>query len=73
MLLRPLHMMLFKVLSKLPEDATFDQEKGVSRGCSLVEKTGYAASFDLSAATDRLPVKLQSDILSEILPGLGSL
>lgn len=71
MLLRPIHLMLFAILKRIPQDATFDQEQGVQRGRSLLKESRYAGSFDLSAATDRLPVSLQSLLIEHLLPGCG--
>jgi len=50
-----------------------DQLQGVIRLRELISKTGFAASYDLSAATDRLPVVLQAYLLDCILPGLGDM
>lgn len=71
--LKPLHDGLFAILKTIPEDATFDQEEGVRSAQQEILKspTPYVASFDLSAATDRLPVRLQAQILDYLLPGLG--
>jgi hypothetical protein len=66
-------MYLFSILAKIKQDATFDQERGISnisKNISLkVDKTVY--SFDLSAATDRLPLVIQVQILNSFKPGLG--
>lgn len=64
----PLNDWVFAKLKNLPMDGTFDQAKPLSRLVSLYKEgllpdvTFY--SYDLSAATDRLPISLQSDILS---------
>jgi hypothetical protein len=73
MLLRPVHKFLFGILRNIPQDATFDQERGVLAGVELVKKTGYAASYDLSAATDRLPILVQSRLIDAFYPGTGQL
>lgn len=73
MLLRPLHKFLFGILRGIPQDATFDQERGVLAGVEMIKKTAYAASYDLSAATDRLPVLLQSRLIDIFYPGTGQL
>jgi hypothetical protein len=73
MLLRPLHLYIFSILEKIPTDSTFDQEKGVATGVEMLKKSAYAASYDLSAATDRLPVLLQSFLVSAIVPSAGQL
>jgi hypothetical protein len=61
--LRPLHDSLFAVLRVIPTDATFDQEAGIRRAQDKAMKAQKAYSFDLSAATDRLPVLLSMYIL----------
>jgi len=69
--LRPLHLLLFDLLRRIPTDATFDQVGVLERVQERVMKAGYrvakAYSFDLSAATDRLPVRLQEKILEPLL------
>lgn len=62
--LRPLHDSLFSFLKSLPNDATFDQSLAVKRCFEKVEKCGKSFGYDLSAATDRLPVSIQTQILS---------
>lgn len=61
--LNPLHKVLFKVLKRIPTDGTFDQLKPL-------EKVPYGKvplfSFDLSSATDRLPIHLQKMILESL-------
>lgn len=69
MLLRPIHMMLFKILKNIPQDATFDQDRGVQMGVQLLKKAGIAYSFDLSAATDRLPIVIQCLLIEYLIPG----
>lgn len=60
--LKPLHDGLFRVLRTIPQDGTFDQRGPLERLLPLLS-TRPAFSFDLSAATDRLPVDLQVQIL----------
>lgn len=64
-LLYPLHKYLFSVLAKIPQDGTFDQTKPVESLLARMEEKGLKQiwSFDLSAATDRLPVVLQEVLL----------
>jgi hypothetical protein len=54
---------LFDVLKGIPQDGTFDQHKPLKDLCSRNGKKGLYYSFDLSAATDRLPIDIQEDIL----------
>jgi hypothetical protein len=56
--MKPIHLGLFKVLRLLPNDGTFDQDASVTRCSEKASESGKAFSFDLSAATDRLPVSL---------------
>lgn len=65
-LLSPLHDFMFDLLKKIPNDGTFDQDLSVKRSQTKSAIAGKAFSFDLSAATDRLPVDLTVKILSKI-------
>nr|QJT73703.1 RNA-dependent RNA polymerase [Botrytis cinerea mitovirus 3] len=65
-LLSPLHDFMFDLLRKIPNDGTFDQDLSVKRSQTKSSASGKAFSFDLSAATDRLPVDLTVKILSKI-------
>jgi hypothetical protein len=59
---------LFSLLKTIPQDGTFDQDKPLDILLSKdLESTIY--SFDLSAATDRLPMDIQQDILNVIYKG----
>lgn len=64
---KPLHDLLFKILSGIPNDATFHQGQAFKRAVSKAELSGHSYGFDLSAATDRLPLILQIKILSGII------
>lgn len=78
-LLDRLHRAIFKLLAAIPQDGTFDQLKPIylmkewqarnrdSRGRELP-----VYSFDLSAATDRIPVILQKVLLSPFLTAWGA-
>jgi len=67
-LMQPLHQWIFRHLRILPNDGTFDQLKPVSK---LLKRVGrerfWIASYDLSAATDRLPLALQCSLLRPLL------
>lgn len=66
-LMRPLHDGIFNILKSLPNDGTFDQEASFARCVvkSRISKVAYG--YDLSAATDRLPLSLQVAILTSFL------
>jgi hypothetical protein len=53
-------------LKLLPNDGTFDQDASVTRCSIKAQKAGKAYSFDLSAATDRLPVDLTGSIIESL-------
>lgn len=59
--LYPLHKALFAVLRLIPQDGTFDQLAPVKRLIEQLRKDNKEGvwSFDLSSATDRIPVVLQ--------------
>ena len=61
--LYPLHNSIFDFLRKLPTDGTFDQHKPIKGLCDRKLDSKFY-SLDLSAATDRLPLDLQVQILS---------
>lgn len=73
MALRPLHDLIFKILKRIKQDGTHDQGKAVKLAQLYLARKGVAHCFDLSAATDRLPVLLQSFLVSHLLPGTGQL
>jgi len=65
-LLKPLHDYLFDIFKKLPNDGTHDQDRAFALATELSEKYKGSFGFDLSSATDRLPVVVQSKFLSVI-------
>jgi len=64
--LSPLHLALFDILKRIPQDGTFDQTKPIKRLVSVCKTKGqrHVYSYDLSAATDRLPVVVQMLLLT---------
>lgn len=64
--LSPLHDMLYNLLRSIPNDGTFDQEASIKRSQVKALKANMAFSFDLTAATDRLPSKLTAQIIAGI-------
>jgi len=65
-LLRPLHLFLFDIFKEMPNDGTHDQDRAFQRALRLSKKYGGSFGYDLSAATDRLPLSIQSEILNVI-------
>jgi hypothetical protein len=62
--LKGLHDFIFNILSQLPNDGTFDQSASIRRAAQKVKISGCSFGYDLSAATDRLPLELQIGVLS---------
>lgn len=62
-----MHLLLFDFLKSLPNDGTFDQVASVKRCLTKCQISGKSFGYDLSAATDRLPVRLQVEIISTFL------
>jgi hypothetical protein len=58
-----LHDQIFGLLRNIKSDATFDQ-KGITKKFFRQMKGKTFHCFDLSAATDRLPIDIQRDILN---------
>jgi len=71
--LKPLHDQLFSLLRLIPNDGTFDQDASVKRAQQKAIYYGCSYSFDLTAATDRLPAKLSAKVLAHFYgEGLAS-
>jgi len=69
-LLRPLHEGIFAILRDIPQDGTFDQLAPIHRLIPYVRASGAPVfSYDLSAATDRLPLDFQVQVLQSL--GIG--
>jgi hypothetical protein len=74
-----LHSTIFQLLSLIRQDGTFDQLKPIYRLISwkksVEKKTQHSIplySFDLSAATDRIPIVLQKTLLAPFLTSWGA-
>lgn len=63
---RPLHDGIFySILKYIPQDGTFNQMAPVNLLLSLKPK--YLASFDLKAATDRIPLEPQTNLIAGLM------
>lgn len=65
--MKPIHDSIFSILRKIPMDGTFDQTRPVERLGWLPSFNRWYYSIDLSAATDRLPVRLQIPLMGHVL------
>ena len=66
-LMKPLHDQIFKLLAQIPQDGTFNQLAPLERLMRSVPLGDPIYSYDLSAATDRLPVSLQESLLTAFI------
>lgn len=68
-LMKPLHDWIFSRLRVIETDGTFDQTRPVLSLLRRCKENNVKTlfSYDLSAATDRLPVDLQKDLLSALM------
>jgi hypothetical protein len=66
-IMSPIHELYFAILRKIPQDGTFDQLRPL--GASKNWKDAF--SLDLTAATDRLPLNIQVDLLAAITGSRG--
>lgn len=64
MLLHPLHKLMFKILRSIEQDGTFDQLRPLQ---SHAVRYTEAYSLDLTAATDRLPLFIQQEIVKALI------
>jgi hypothetical protein len=65
MTLRPIHDALMAILKSLETDGTYDQEEAFRR--ILNRSKGHKTfCFDLSGASDRIPLKVQEIMMSEL-------
>jgi hypothetical protein len=78
-LFQGLHSTLFQLLSLIRQDGTFDQVRPIYRLFAWKAKQELTTrasvslhSFDLSAATDRIPIVLQKILLSPFLTSWGA-
>lgn len=72
-LLYPIHASIFKRLAFIPQDGTGNQGKPLEALCLEIKRRlsseghAHVYSYDLKAATDRIPIELQMRILSIFL------
>lgn len=66
LVLLPLHNSIFGLLKEIPQDGTFNQDKPLRRLMSAPLEGHRFSCFDLSSATDRLPIDLQIQLLNSL-------
>jgi len=70
-LFKPLWDRIVQILERIPQDGTKDQYRPLHKLMKDYPK-GPFFSFDLSAATDRLPVTLQTQLLAPFIGMWGA-
>jgi len=65
-LLKPLHDTISSLLRNIPEDCTYDQTIGANFAKDALKAGKTVHSVDLSAATDRFPLRLQMALLRSL-------
>jgi hypothetical protein len=69
--LEPVHNAILKFIKNLETDGTYDQLAPIKR---LIGREKHFSSLDLSAATDRLPLDFQRDVINLFFgKGIGNL
>jgi len=78
-LMDALHRAIFKLLEQIPQDGTFDQMRPIRLLFEYQDANRLSDgrkpelhSYDLSAATDRIPIVLQKVLLSPFLTSWGA-
>lgn len=66
--LKPYHDYIFHLLKNIPQDGTFNQTAPLDllRQRLSSRPNKWVASYDLSAATDRLPIQVQVQVFSQL-------
>lgn len=67
--MKAIHDSINRVLRKIKSDCTFNQDEGKAWMVKATQTRKWMASYDLSSATDRLPVWLQAKVIDAVLPG----
>jgi len=64
--LAKIHDVLMEKVKKIRNDATYSQDDGFKNVILIANTEGCCYSFDLSSATDRLPLRLQKIVITKI-------
>jgi len=70
-IMHPLHRLLTDLLRSLPNDGTLDQNASYRRAREKSITAGCSYGYDLSAATDRLPIDIQVSILRGLFKAIN--
>jgi hypothetical protein len=70
-IMHPLHRLLTSILRSLPNDGTLDQNASYRRAREKSIQFGCSYGYDLSAATDRLPIDIQVSILRGLFQAIN--
>jgi hypothetical protein len=70
--LKPIHNYVMSVLKLIPEDGTYMQDTSANRVKQWTKSGVQPYCFDLTAATDRFPMWIQTDVLNKVLPSVSN-
>lgn len=70
-IMQPVHRLLTSILKKIPNDGTSNQNASYARARQKALEHKCSYGYDLSAATDRLPIALQESILAGVFTASG--
>jgi len=69
--MQPIHKLLTSILKSIPNDGTLNQTLSYKRARDKSIAYGKSFGYDLSAATDRLPIAIQVPILAGVFESIG--
>jgi hypothetical protein len=69
--MQPVHKLLTSLLRELPNDGTLNQTLSYERARQKSITFGCSYGYDLSAATDRLPIIYQTSVLRGLFQSIG--
>jgi hypothetical protein len=69
--MQPIHKLLTSILKSIPNDGTLNQTLSYKRARDKSILYGKSFGYDLSAATDRLPIRIQVPILAGVFESIG--
>lgn len=69
--MQPVHRLLTSLLRSIPNDGTLNQNASYKRAREKSIRFGCSYGYDLSAATDRLPIDIQVSILRGLFQAIN--
>jgi hypothetical protein len=70
--LKPIHNYVMSTLKLIPEDGTYRQDTCANRVKQWTKSGVQPYCYDLTAATDRFPMWIQTEVLNKVLPNVSN-